>query len=157
MWRAEHMIRMLFDPLKYVGQNKMKNVYGNQLESCSSPGMAITGYTRSGSCTDNAGDTGSHHICVKNIDGGDSGENFCQITNQKDWCSEKGTCHGNPSNKCDRKKWCVCEWAFDSFVNEKGCDAFDIDCDATNELVLKHYEEHDKKDALKCIQQKCKI
>ena len=32
-----------------------KNVYGDDLQSCSTNGMALTGYNRDGKCTDVAG------------------------------------------------------------------------------------------------------
>merc|ERR1712238_31318 len=40
------------------------NVYGKPLESCSENGMALTGFTRSGSCVELDEDVGSHHICL---------------------------------------------------------------------------------------------
>lgn len=40
------------------------NVYGNALEPCSTSGMALTGWTRSGSCVDEDDDAGSHHVCI---------------------------------------------------------------------------------------------
>ena len=54
------------------------NVNGNALSSCSSDGMALTGYTRTGSCVDKNDDSGSHHICIdlSSTTGGD----FCDVT-----------------------------------------------------------------------------
>lgn len=40
------------------------NVYGEELQSCSSSGQALTGYLRNGSCTALVDDGGSHHICI---------------------------------------------------------------------------------------------
>ena len=40
------------------------NVNGTTLQHCSGPGMALTGFTRSGECIDRNDDAGSHHICI---------------------------------------------------------------------------------------------
>lgn len=153
MWRSEKLLLYL-NYKKYKGKG-MTNVLGDELKTCSSAGMAMTGFTRDGFCSNHNGDEGSHHICVKNIDGNDSGQTFCGITNQEDWCSTKDRCHEDPNQMCPRNNWCVCEWAFDSFVKAKGCDAFTIDCDATNSLVLEHYDEDTNSEALACIRKQC--
>lgn len=147
-WKAEQKLQSLKEPL---------NVYNTALETCSSPGMAITGFSRDGTCSHHTGDAGSHHICVNNIDGKESDKSFCEITKQPDWCRQKDACHEDPTSKCDRKKWCVCEWAFDSFVEEQGCNAFSIDCNATNKLALQHYETAGNTNALECIKRQCNL
>ena len=126
------------------------NVYGDPLKPCSDSSMATTGYTRDGKCSLHLKDRGSHHICVKDIAGRKSGQNFCTITGQPDWCSE--TQDGKP-----RKNWCVCEWAYERFLqaDEKNCDLLEIDCDATNHLAIDHYVKTGKTEALKCLEKKC--
>ena len=64
-----------------------RNVYGSSLEPCSSDGMALTGYTRTGYCIDQNDDQGSHHICIDLSSA--SGGNFCDVTGQDDWCSSE--------------------------------------------------------------------
>ena len=66
-----------------------QNVKGDPLQACSKPGMAKTGYTRSGQCIDQEGDTGSHHICINLKSTSSNDKNFCQVTGQPDWCSEE--------------------------------------------------------------------
>merc|ERR1711865_400403 len=90
------------------------------LQSCSSEGMALTGYTRSGSCIEETDDVGSHHICMdlSSTASNADGSNFCQVTGQSNWC--------------------VCQWAFSLYVLQEGCDQIQtIVCDAINiEAVL---------------------
>lgn len=68
------------------------NVYGEALQSCSSDGMALTGYTRSGSCVETQDDSGSHHICIdlSSLGGNDGGGNFCDVTGKTYVC--RGLC-----------------------------------------------------------------
>ena len=68
------------------------NVYGAPLKKCSGPGMALTGFTREGTCTDRVDDAGSHHICIE-IDSVDGG-NFCEVTGQPNWCDDYMQCDG---------------------------------------------------------------
>ena len=49
--------------ISYVNSKKL-NVYGYPLEDCSASGMALTGFTRQGSCTEHNVDAGSHHVCI---------------------------------------------------------------------------------------------
>jgi len=118
--------------------------------------MAITGWHRDGLCSHHNKDHGSHHICVKNIRSSENPprRSFCEITGQENWCDKKGDCTRDSSEQCHRDKWCVCEWAFERFVKEKGCDNFDIDTHATNRLVLDHYQKNGSNNALMCIQKK---
>ena len=127
-----------------------KNVYGKTLKMCSNSNMATTGYTRDGKCSLHFQDMGSHHICVKDISGIKNGQNFCTVTGQPDWCSE------TQDGKL-KENWCVCEWAYEKFLraDEKHCDFLEIDCDATNNLAIKHYKKYGKNEALKCLEQKC--
>merc|ERR1719454_797065 len=117
-------------------QNGAQSVSGGALGLCSEDGDAMTGFTRDGHCTEENDDQGSHHICI-NL--GTTSPNFCQQTGQPNWCNEKGTCaqcSGDScqegSNKCPRKHWCVCQWAFAAYVHKEGCDKIqDVKCDAT--------------------------
>jgi len=136
------------------------NVYGTELESCSSESMALTGYTRDGRCINHDQDHGSHHVCIdmKSTTGG----NFCSVTRQPNWCERKFPCHEDQTKECDITNWCVCEWAFASYIqNAGGCDKIaEVNCEATNGKVLEHYQGNDKKhiqEALTCLKQKCNI
>ena len=100
--------------------------------------MPVTGFERTGMCKSHDRDTGSHHVCLKQVDG------FCDVTNQTDWCA-------------DKQSWCVCEWAFDDAVKRAGCEAFEVKCDATNALALEHYARNGKADAAACIREQCTL
>jgi uncharacterized protein (DUF2237 family) len=137
-----------------------KNVYGDTLQPCSSDGSALTGYTRSGSCVDLQDDAGSHHICINLHSMSSSGMNFCQVTGQSDWCSSSMPCHEDKYQSCQVENWCVCQWAFASYIEKAGgCDAIQyIQCDAINMQALSAYASstQDKhKEALECIYERC--
>ena len=116
------------------------NVLGTPLETCSTSGMALTGFTRSGECIETGDDHGSHHICI-NLSS-TSGGNFCAVTGQPDWCSSSMPCDGG-TGRCPVVNWCVCQWAFSSYVaNAGGCSYIqDIVCEATNIKALEAYEK----------------
>ena len=153
--------------------SKYKNVYGETLQPCSSDGMALTGYTRSGYCIDRSDDSGSHHICIdlSSLGGGNyENENFCTVTGQSDWCSSDDMpCHEDPyTYECSVTNWCVCQWAFASYVQKSGgCDNIQtVVCDSINQEAVYAYEEmaygwssnRDKyKEALECLVEKCGI
>eukprot|EP00751_Fragilariopsis_kerguelensis_P046720 CAMPEP_0170984818 /NCGR_PEP_ID=MMETSP0736-20130129/5099_1 /TAXON_ID=186038 /ORGANISM="Fragilariopsis kerguelensis, Strain L26-C5" /LENGTH=281 /DNA_ID=CAMNT_0011408607 /DNA_START=117 /DNA_END=962 /DNA_ORIENTATION=+ len=151
------------------------NVYGKPLESCSEEGMALTGFTRSGSCVELDEDVGSHHICIdmSSLDGMNpaqtdpsQSQDFCQVTGQPDWCaSQDMACHED-SNKsdCPVVDWCVCQWAFSEYVNAAGgCDKIQqLKCESTNiEAVLAYNKVHstrpDIQTALECLVAKCDL
>ena len=94
------------------------NVLGTPLKKCSGAGMALTGFTRQGECVDMNDDAGSHHICIDMAS--NTGGNFCSVTGQPDWCSSKMACDGDPSNECQVKHWCVCQWAFAAYIERAG-------------------------------------
>jgi len=141
------------------------NVYGETLQPCSQSGAALTGYLRDGHCVDRDGDSGSHHICIDlssvSSTGNYQGQNFCEVTGQSDWCS--GTdmpCHDDPSSEeCPVENWCVCQWAFASYVDRAGgCGAIqDVACDAINARALEAYNEDRAKygSALSCLVERC--
>eukprot|EP00978_Attheya_sp_CCMP212_P017698 scaffold47446_cov58-Attheya_sp.AAC.2 len=134
--------------------------------------MALTGYTRSGSCIDYNDDAGSHHIC---IDVSSTNENFCTVTGQSDWCSsympcDTGASASSSSSLCPVKNWCVCQWAFASYIDTAGgCDYIqEIQCEAINIQALVAYANiagtsQDANsggkytNALKCIEDRCGI
>lgn len=79
------------------------NVYGDDLQSCSSDGMALTGYTRNGHCVAINDDAGSHHVCI-NLSS-TIGGNFCEVTGQPNWCSSEKSCHNSSSGLCPVQNW----------------------------------------------------
>lgn len=159
------------------------NVYGNALQSCSSDGTALTGYTRTGYCVDRNDDSGSHHICIDMSSTSDgSGNNFCLVTGQDDWCSSTDMpCHGgsggsgedgssssSSSSSCPIVQWCVCQWAFASYIETAGgCQSIQsLYCDAINVQAVWAYQaqaaaagssssSNKYQDALECIASRC--
>ena len=143
------------------------NVYGDTLQPCSYDGMALTGYTRSGYCVDQNDDSGSHHVCIDlsslgggngNGNGNDDGQNnnnnnnndnnnqnFCNVTGQSDWCSsEDFPCHEDPdTNGCPVTNWCVCQWAFASYIQGSGgCENIQtVVCESINQQTLTAYQK----------------
>ena len=142
-----------------------KNVYGNDLQLCSTEGMALTGFTRDGRCVEEQDDVGSHHICIDLSSISSSGKNFCAVTGQDDWCDEEMACSDDSDEKCPVEEWCVCQWAFAAYIEKAGgCDAIQqINCEATNIEAIKAYKEKKKGadqsivNALKCLQQRCNL
>lgn len=156
-----------------------KNVHGRPLQPCSQAGMAKTGYTRSGQCIDQEGDTGSHHICINIQSTSSSGQDFCQVTKQGDWCSDDMPCQdddGGDNNSssqqldnfnkedddndnCPVENWCVCQWAFAGYIKDAGgCDAIqEIICEAVNIKALEAYQADEEKygEALDCLKERC--
>lgn len=132
-----------------------RDVYGNALSSCSSAGMALTGYTRMGYCVDQQDDSGSHHICIDLSSTSNNGnnkeedeeenDNFCTATGQYDWCSEYLPCHEDESSSstCPVQNWCVCQWAFAAYIQTAGgCDAIQsIVCEAINMEAIVAYQQ----------------
>ena len=157
------------DARKKKGKNKettKKNVYGKDLQLCSTEGMALTGFTREGRCVEEQDDNGSHHICIDLASISTSGKNFCTVTGQvvpTNWCDSKKACSDDSGEMCPVKDWCVCQWAFAEYIEKAGgCDAIqEINCEATNIEALKAYEKNGAKkkivNALKCLQQRCKL
>ena len=135
------------------------NVYGEALQPCSSEGMALTGYTRTGYCVDQNDDAGSHHICIDLSSA--NGGNFCDVTGQSDWCSSEMPCDSDSDSYCQVQQWCVCQWAFASYLsNAGGCDMIqDIVCDSINIQAVWAYQSQsgDSKysDALECLADRC--
>jgi len=134
------------------------SVSGEELQKCSGPGMALTGFTRTGKCVAHDDDAGSHHVCIDMSS--NAGGNFCQVTGQPDWCSSKMGCDGG-GGQCPVEHWCVCEWAFARYIQKAGgCDKIQkIVCDATNMKALTHYEQQQSqphiKAAYECLKSRC--
>merc|ERR1712238_406926 len=150
------------------------NVYGKPLESCSEDGMALTGFTRSGSCVELDEDVGSHHICLdmSSLEGMNphqtdpsKSQDFCQVTGQPDWCASKDmACHEGGGGGCPVVDWCVCQWAFSEYVNAAGgCEKIQqLKCESTNlEAVVAYNKVHLTKPeiqtALECLVTKCDL
>ena len=151
------------------------NIYGDQLQPCSSEGMALTGYTRTGYCVDQDDDNGSHHICI-DLSSTRTEQNFCEVTGQNDWCSDMMPCdtgkgyqennggNDDDSNQCQVQNWCVCQWAFASYLQAAGgCDYVqDVVCDGINVQAIIAYKQQMNQaskylDALECIADRCGI
>jgi uncharacterized protein (DUF2237 family) len=114
------------------------NVHGGALQKCSQHGMALTGFSRTGECYAHDDDQVSHHVCIDLSS--TTGGNFCAVTvrpahpasrpkllvltvrlqGQPNWCSSRMQCDGSPSQLCPVKQWCVCQWAFASYVDRAG-------------------------------------
>merc|ERR1711939_628470 len=97
---------------------------------------------------------GSHHICIEmdSVDGG----NFCEVTGQPNWCDDYMQCDGK-RGLCPVQHWCVCEWAFASYITRAGgCDKIQsIDCEATNRWAYRHYQQKGASEALACLESRC--
>mmetsp|Transcript_39560 Transcript_39560/g.89221 ORF Transcript_39560/g.89221 Transcript_39560/m.89221 type:complete len:221 (-) Transcript_39560:254-916(-) len=134
-----------------------KSVMGGHLSSCSTAGTAMTGFTRDGHCVDSGDDdAGSHHICIQ------MKPDFCKVTGQPNWCVEKMECMDDPQKKCPIGNWCVCQWAFATYIDMAGgCDQIvDLKCNATNMAAFHAYQdstEPSHKAALACIKKKCSL
>ena len=67
----------------------------------------------------------------------------------------------NSGGQCDIENWCVCQWAFASYIQKAGgCDAIqDIQCDAINIQALRAYERDTQKygQALACLYERCDV
>jgi len=148
-----------------LGSTDKKNVYGDELVTCSTSGMAMTGFTRDGYCTDLDDDAGSHHMCITmwpNGAGHSGDVNFCEQTGQgtppNDWCEEKMACHEDAGKDCEIKNWCVCQWAWEMYVTKQGCENIvDLHCESVNMKALEAYESDPTEHAvaLACLKEKC--
>lgn len=137
-----------------------KNILGTDLQLCSTPGTALTGFTRTGHCIDSGNDDqGSHHICIK------MAADFCKVTGQETtpgdggWCVQESQCMGQ-AGTCPIKHWCVCQWAFARYLAAAtSCDAsVDVVCESTNMAAVKAYStspDPQHRAALACIKKKC--
>ena len=126
--------------------------------------MALTGFTRNGHCVDLNDDAGSHHVCIdmKIQTYRHVGGNFCEVTGQPNWCGSSMACDSDPANTCPVEHWCVCQWAFASYIERAGgCDQIrNVVCEATNMVALTAYRQQAQSQphiarALTCLEQKC--
>mmetsp|Transcript_55073 Transcript_55073/g.101955 ORF Transcript_55073/g.101955 Transcript_55073/m.101955 type:complete len:165 (-) Transcript_55073:44-538(-) len=76
-------------------------------------GVTEVGPSRNGYCADAHSDT--HAVCVT------LPEDFCKVTGQSDWCSQY---KGGP--------WCVCMWAYATYVDAKGCGSIAVNAAASD-------------------------
>jgi len=156
MTRTSGQTSVESDVLLNLNEGAYMNVLGGQLQTCSKPGMALTGFTRDGHCIDSGDDDqGSHHICIQ------MKKNFCTVTGQPNWCESKMECMGQ-AGKCPIGNWCVCQWAFATYLGMAGgCDQIvELQCNATNMAALKAYRNSTAKthkEALACINSRCGI
>ena len=111
------------------------NVYGAPLKKCSGPGMALTGFTREGTCTDRVDDAGSHHICIEmdSVDGG----NFCEVTASRTGRRSHAV---RRQRDCPVQHWCVCEWAFAPTSRGPRMRQMRHRREATNRWAYLHYQ-----------------
>lgn len=139
-----------------------RNVFGEPIEPCSSEGMGKTGFVRDGSCMFVTLDEGYHTICldVPSVQGGD----FCNMTNQRDWCGRGMPCSDDPDYECPVAHWCVEEWAFEDYLDKSagGCDDIGrVYCESTNMIAVLNYERlaevgnEKARVALECLKKKC--
>lgn len=135
------------------------NVLGDALQKCSGPGMALTGFTRTGHCVAHDDDAGSHHVCIDMSS--NTGVNFCTVTGQSNWCASSMGCDGGGGD-CPIEHWCVYEWAFAKYIEKAGgCDKIQtIVCEATNMKAITHCESQASSyphiaNALACLKSRC--
>ena len=90
--------------------------------------------------------------------------NFCHVTGQSDWCSSSMACDGDASRQCPVQHWCVCQWAFASYIEKAGgCDKIQtIVCEATEMHALTAYRAQAASNAhiaaaLRCLESRCNI
>jgi len=101
----------------------------------SDPKFSTTGWRRTDYCSAEDSDHGSHFVCVN------MPSDFWVKT-------------GQASSMADAKEnwpkpgpWCICMWAYASYLTKEPSFADDVICDATNEWVL---EKYDKSVASQC-------
>jgi hypothetical protein len=71
-------------------------------------------------------------------------------------------CHDDATSyTCDIANWCVCQWAFATYIDKAGgCDAIqDIQCNAINKEALIAYSSNRDKyeEALQCLVERCEL
>jgi len=70
-------------------------------------------------------------------------------------------CHEDSAdNSCPIEDWCVCQWAFASYIhNAGGCDRIqEVKCEAINmEAVIAYRQDAKYAEALECIEEKCDV
>mmetsp|Transcript_28250 Transcript_28250/g.63991 ORF Transcript_28250/g.63991 Transcript_28250/m.63991 type:complete len:177 (+) Transcript_28250:124-654(+) len=130
------------------------NVRNTTLQTCSKPGTALTGFTRTGHCVDTGNDDlGSHHICIE------MKSDFCKVTGQGNpgWCASEMPCMDDESKDCKIGNWCVCQWAFAKYIKlAGGCDSIvNVVCDATNMAAYRAYE--DGSEEKECLKKRCNL
>eukprot|EP00747_Dinoflagellata_sp_TGD_P194429 gnl/TRDRNA2_/TRDRNA2_61814_c0_seq1.p1 gnl/TRDRNA2_/TRDRNA2_61814_c0~~gnl/TRDRNA2_/TRDRNA2_61814_c0_seq1.p1 ORF type:complete len:329 (-),score=70.59 gnl/TRDRNA2_/TRDRNA2_61814_c0_seq1:3-890(-) len=145
------------------GEGNAVNVENTALQSCShSPRrrMAKTGFTRDGKCEYVANDDqGSHHICIE------MRSDFCTETGQSNWCTGTAPCHDDANSQCPIVNWCVCQWAFATYLQEHvanggTCSDINVHCDATNmQAAIAYSGMSDTKhvNAFNCIKAHCNV
>jgi len=144
-----------------------KNANGDELQPCSTSGMALTGGSREGYCVDTYGNYGSH-ICMNIDNSNDDINNFCNLENtagKLPACVENAQfpCQEDTRLMCPVQNYCVHQCYFSHYLEEIGsCDDIqDIQCDAVNMRSLIAYGKRASVEkygnALDCIAKKCDI
>ena len=160
-------------PIGTDRHNDAMNIWAEPMERCSGDGMAMTGSKKTGYCTNDGDEEDFEVVCI-NIEKAKQpglfygGYDFCTVIGDTDpnWCDEYHPCHHDPHQECSVQNWCVDAESLAEFIHKAGgCDKIgELNCEATNEKVLAHYEEEvlngedsDRKleIALDCIKQRC--
>ncbi|CAB9510268.1 expressed unknown protein [Seminavis robusta] len=162
-------------------KEKNTNVFGMELESCSTAGMAMTGITGTGHCVHfdylRNGEI-SKTICIDVPSFSKAywedhnhhlrnGGNFFAATGQVASLHQDMPCTQDPTQNCPVQHWCINEDAFAQYVDYVGgCQKVGrILCQSTNKQAIELYQqevydgtsnEHEKnQQALECLRLKC--
>ena len=149
------------------------NVFGEPLKKCSEAGMALTGYDKTGYCSDNGDGEDYESVCIDISRTTKEGMvygvyDFCEVIGETDpnWCDQEHRCHDVDYLRCPIVHWCVGVESLAKFIQlSGGCSKMGyIDCSATNAMTAAHYvakrmdgEDPDRKFdiALNCIMHRC--
>jgi hypothetical protein len=87
---------------------------------------------------------------------------FCKVTGQPNWCTEREMPCMGTIGTCKIGNWCVCQWAFARYLAKAGgCDSIvDLVCNATHEAAFRAYARSshpEHVEALECIKKRCGI
>mmetsp|Transcript_69445 Transcript_69445/g.166479 ORF Transcript_69445/g.166479 Transcript_69445/m.166479 type:complete len:180 (-) Transcript_69445:135-674(-) len=90
-------------------QANLAKTIAKPAEACgtAADGSTQVGPSRNGYCANANQDT--HAVCVT------LPSDFCEVTGQSNWCADYA---GGP--------WCVCMWAYATYVSKKGCGNINV-------------------------------
>jgi len=110
-----------------------QNLLGGNLQSCSDPNEAKTGWQRSGYCNWDASDSGYHGVCV-------------EMTQQFLDASAKNDQNDLSSVVQAGGHWCICAWAWASAVKRdpENYEGLKLLCEKTNSHLVQVYESNAK-------------
>lgn len=103
-----------------VSAEQQLNIYGQQLEMCDGPTSNTAGSGAGGRCTFRSYDRGAHQVCVKSMPDG-----FSSKTGQGPW-----------SDEYIDQSWCICIWAYASYVTNHPDQPLPIKCSAISSSVM---------------------